>query len=411
MRRKSIAAVSLVLLAAFPGLSCCIYVRCEDAPERERPVFEGVPPVTAEPPDLVSRKDPISIDFGGLLWYILDEIDSFDFGTVRGGPIGAVGGELGTVLFLESEADPFDNQWYFVDGDAMSVKPNPAGNPVLTSDRGHRVESSQTVVDPAPESDAKWTTMKLLSVFDVNDVLLHVPLLTGNTWGGGGGFGQGGATLEEAADVLDHLGLTWAIANPDPDGRKPFGRVTAQDPVGGTPAQPGDVVTLTLDWRDPDVQTPAGDNPNIAIPILGEGEIRGELSVYHTDALTKASQPFHPGCFGRGPDVFFKLPAAAQGQRVIVAEDSVDLVVLSAWKRVSGGPLTLMMSVGGLKPACTSVVAPPPFGSFGAPMTLEFASLESAIEFDVPSDPDTEVFVMVEHQTRDTSGFRLLVVW
>ncbi len=398
-RRRAAVAVFCVLLVTLQ-VACRICCDCDDSASPRPYVIDKTvedPDLRVDragPPDTVLTKNYV-ISWGSLI-YFLSQYDNVTFQGVAGGPVGSerLPGGVIIVNYLGAPAT-----WHFLTGEAMVL--HPAGNPqagVATSDVGDTILTSTSgPVDP-PVDDDKWVTMKLLDVHDIRPDIVHVPFLEGGTWHPSGASTLG-ATYAEADEILTYLGLQ--LQSTATSGR--VSKITNPKPGSIVPA--GTVVTIDFAPDSTPIEA-LGDTPSSAIPVTAPGFVRGELNLYHRDDVQKSSYFGSAECFGRGPDVFYRLPSTVHGKTVSIIETTEEQLTISAWTRdVTTGNLSMIPG------ACCKAMPPVPLGNISTPTSLSYTGAFVRIEFQAPTDPNLEVILMVEHDRRDIAMFDLEFSW
>lgn len=398
--RVALASGLMAAIVIGLGAGCCAFCdrdRDDDSPQVipfiiDRTLDDPRFPVDAGATPQSAFSNQFIIGWGSLI-YFLNQHGQITFQGVAGGPVGSQA-LPGAAIVVNRNVS---HGWHFLTGRQLRVQSNVTPAFVATSDPGDTILSQGITPASPPIDDDKWVTMKLLGVHDIRPQIVHVPLLEGDTWHPSGG--SLGATFAEADEILTNLGLTLQSTSTS-------GRVAQiLSPAPGSFATAGTVVEV--EFAPDTTPIPAlGDDPVSPIAVSTPGIVRGELNLAHHDALPESQYVGLASCFGRGRDVFYKLPASAMGQKVMVSELTEEQVTVSAWKRnTTTGTMTPIPG------ACSKANPPAANGNLMTSYALVFTGAKVYFEFVAPTDPNTEVLIMVEHDRRDIAMFDLSLEW
>ncbi len=316
----------------------------------------------------------------GGLWYSSGSAVQDDVTWVEGGAEGSA------LLLLRSPRQGWTD-WVFLHGKSMYLRAPGCEKQTVTHTPGVYVRSRRyTEWGDAAEMDRQALNESLLRVRDIWGAL-HTPFLIGPGWDETSN-GRQAAALWEAQQALDKAGLTLRV-----EGDYSNGYVVAQNPPGGWPVQPGDVVLVWLDGeevRDPADMVPLpGDDADHALPIgADEHEIHATVTRYHTDSVDTQV------CDGDGKEIVWKLPDGIEGANVQVSRVHLDgkRITLSAWKDDSTSNPVKLSALGceGNATCC----------AYGRDPTLEFTA---------PANGGC--YIVADLSDEDTGTIWLQVLW
>lgn len=273
--------------------------------------------------------DGLSIGWG-TIWYIKGVDGTDDATWTQGGADGS------SVLLLKFPEDGY-TQWVLLEGRSLHL--GPRGGPLRTfaATPGKAVISRRYGRNDGRvvSADMRYVTEQLIELRRRGQVL-HAPFLIGKGWDLGNDANEAsGARFAEADRVADLLGVRLKVL-PNHSGGSREGVVEFQDPAGGAPLRPGDTLRVRFTGTAPpaaatlDGDTPA--NPIVVAFTDNRYQRRLAVSTDYTD------DPTLRPCRLNGLDVFWELPAAANGKTVVIRRRSAGdpPFTLSAWTGASG---------------------------------------------------------------------------
>ncbi len=317
----------------------------------------------------------------GVLWYLRNTAEIDDLTLVYGGT-------EGSACLVMRDYPNQKSHWVFVHGTKMYLCTGPTmPQEKTTTVRGRFITSEQGFQFSAEkEGDRRDLSFALADIHNYEQEaatgyqIRHTPFLKGKGWV------LQAASRQEAERVCAAMGLTLVV----PSGGPQVGRVVTQVPQEGDPiegATPA-TVTVTLDGSTvaAPIPVPGGGwaSPVLIVDDDGDGVVMkaAEMTPYHSNALTSTINT------GTRADLFFKLPAAAEGKLVTVTQwKRFDRLVLSAWQLQSG------------------TLAPIPW--MGAPQAAVVGHTPE-LKFVAPA---SDTFVMAEFFFRDIGDVSLKFVW
>jgi hypothetical protein len=333
----------------------------------------------------------------GILWYLRSFADDDDLTHVYGGVDGSS-------VLVYRDYDNGKSHWVFLEGGPSSVAflSMGAGMPheLSTNVRGEFLTSTTSFTWSGPKvANKRDLSYYLVDAYEYSlldsqpGTINHVPFLRGKGWT------LGGAMKNEAKLLVEGVGLTFAI---DPTGDQTGFVVEDTVPINGSLLTAGSTVTVKLQQVMVAGIT-TGDTWQTAMAITDDdgdkaATATGVISVDHTQTASSPIHPNHPAHRILNPgmpipqrrDIFFRLPAEAQGKIINVSQTSghYESLMLSV-KTVNNGQL-VDVPWGGKKYAAVNGMRP----------QLQFFN-----------PPETTCYLMVEHRFRDVATISLDVKW